>query len=340
MVEVLERRAREPTGPIEAPRTFAGPGCSPADRCERVQRVQRWWPRLSRVPLEHDLFLAYSFTDSLALQVDEPLVAGARAIEAQGIEDSSVTHAQVTEVRAKGAQVTTAQVTDAQAKETQGAEDSSVIQAQVTEAPANGAQGAEDSSAVEPRSFEDTATPRKLEIDRSREDGAAKAEVQPNKVEAKLSEGKVGAPAQRIKFEIVVQPPADHGPLEKQDPTDLELKRGELEGRELVLEAVVLPSRLKELLEPKKGSRETSETGERNVAERRHGRPCGQQPVDEVDGHRPQGEEAPRLGIRRCRFRGSGICDHWQQRSDAQSVSADNFYYISLFSTIYRDSMY
>lgn len=74
--------------------------------------------------------------------------------------------------------------------------------------------------------------------------------------------------------------------------------------------------------EPGSGSRVRSEAGERNVAERRHGHPCGQQPVDEVDGHRSQGTEASRLvHRRRCRFRGAGFSDHRQQRSNAQSVS-------------------
>lgn len=79
-----------------------------------------------------------------------------------------------------------------------------------------------------------------------------------------------------------------------------------------------------ELEEPESGSHVKSEAGERNVAERRHGHPCGQQSVDEADGHRPQGAEAPRFGVhrrRRCRFRGAGFSDHRQQRSDAQSVS-------------------
>jgi len=75
--------------------------------------------------------------------------------------------------------------------------------------------------------------------------------------------------------------------------------------------------------EPESGSYIKSEAGERNVAERRHGHPCGQQSVDEADGHRPQGAEASRIGVhrRRCRFRGAGFSDHRQQRSDAQSVS-------------------
>lgn len=71
------------------------------------------------------------------------------------------------------------------------------------------------------------------------------------------------------------------------------------------------------------GSYVRSEAGERNVAERRHGHPCGQQPVDEAHGHRPQGTPTSRIGVhrRRCRFRGAGFSDHRQQRSDAQSVS-------------------
>lgn len=75
--------------------------------------------------------------------------------------------------------------------------------------------------------------------------------------------------------------------------------------------------------EPGKGSLGGSETGERNVAKRRHGRPCGQQSMDEINGHCPQGEKASRFGLCRCRrFRCSGLCDHWQQRPDPQSVSS------------------
>lgn len=90
-----------------------------------------------------------------------------------------------------------------------------------------------------------------------------------------------------------------------------------------------LAARFENKSEPGSGSRVRSETGERNVAERRHGHPCGQQPVDEADGHRPQGTEASRLGVhrRRCHFRGAGFSDHRQQRSNAQSVSeATKFY--------------
>lgn len=83
------------------------------------------------------------------------------------------------------------------------------------------------------------------------------------------------------------------------------------------------PVRLEDKSEPESGSRIKSEAGERNVAERRHGHPCGQQPVDEAHGHRPQGTPTPRVGVhcRRCRFRGAGFGDHRQQRPDAQSVS-------------------
>ncbi|KAG7211542.1 hypothetical protein KM043_010801 [Ampulex compressa] len=84
--------------------------------------------------------------------------------------------------------------------------------------------------------------------------------------------------------------------------------------------------RLEQRLEPGKGSQARTETGERNVAERRHGRPCGQQSMDEVDGHRSQGTKASRLELRRRRrFWGSGISDHRQQRPDAQPVSNPPF---------------
>ncbi|KMQ98441.1 dna repair protein [Lasius niger] len=84
-----------------------------------------------------------------------------------------------------------------------------------------------------------------------------------------------------------------------------------------------LAARFEDKSEPKSGSHVRSEAGERNVAERRHGHPCGQQPMDEADGHCPQGTEASRLGVhrRRCHFRGAGFSDHRQQRSNAQSVS-------------------
>jgi len=76
--------------------------------------------------------------------------------------------------------------------------------------------------------------------------------------------------------------------------------------------------------EPDPGSCIKSEAGERNVAERRHGHPCGQQPVDEVNGHRPQGTETSRFHRRCCCFWSAGFSDHRQQRSDAQSVSVFN----------------
>lgn len=84
-----------------------------------------------------------------------------------------------------------------------------------------------------------------------------------------------------------------------------------------------LAARFQDKSEPVSGSCIRSEAGERNVAERRHGHPCGEQPVDEAHGHRPQGTPTSRVGVhrRRCRFRGAGFSDHRQQRPDAQSVS-------------------
>lgn len=106
-------------------------------------------------------------------------------------------------------------------------------------------------------------------------------------------------------------------PSEKIDPT------GQEETEKEDVSGQPFAARFEHKSEPGSGSRVRSEAGERNVAERRHGHPCGQQPMDEVDGHRPQGTEASRLGVhcRRCRFWGAGFSNHRQQRSDAQSVS-------------------
>lgn len=110
-------------------------------------------------------------------------------------------------------------------------------------------------------------------------------------------------------------------PSEKIDPTG---RQDETEEEDVGPSGRPFAARFEHRSEPGPGSRVRREAGERNVAERRHGHPCGQQPMDEADGHRPQGAEAPRLGVhrRRCRrFWGAGFSDHRQQRSDAQSVS-------------------
>lgn len=89
-------------------------------------------------------------------------------------------------------------------------------------------------------------------------------------------------------------------------------------------------------LEPKKGSYVLSEAGERNVAERRHWRPRGEQSVDEVDGHCPQGKETSRIefGCRRW-GRSSGFSYHRKQRSYPQSVSSFLFFSKSTISIPY-----
>lgn len=118
---------------------------------------------------------------------------------------------------------------------------------------------------------------------------------------------------------------------EDADPTGRNEAKGEVEevaeGEEEEEEVDVsrpYAARFENKSEPGSGSRVRSEAGERDVAERRYGDPCGQQPVDEADGHRPQGTAAPRLGVHRRRrrhFRAAGFGDHRQQRPDAQSVS-------------------
>lgn len=111
-------------------------------------------------------------------------------------------------------------------------------------------------------------------------------------------------------------------PSEKIDPTG----QGETEKEDVSPSERPFAAKFEYKSEPDPGSCVRSEAGERNVAERWHGHPCGQQPVDEVNGHRPQGTETSRLGVhrRRCRFWGTGFSDHRQQRTDAQSVSVFN----------------
>lgn len=119
-------------------------------------------------------------------------------------------------------------------------------------------------------------------------------------------------------------------PSERIDPTG----QDETEKEDASPSRRPFAARFEHKSEPGLGSRIRSEAGERNVAERRHGHPCGQQPMDEADGHRPQGTEASRFGVhrRRCRFRGAGFSDR-QQRSDAQSVSA--FHPNSFINTVF-----
>lgn len=109
-------------------------------------------------------------------------------------------------------------------------------------------------------------------------------------------------------------------PSERISPTG---QQGETEKRDASPRGRPFTASFEHKSEPTSGSCIKSEAGERNVAKRRHGHPCGQQSVDEADGHRPQGAEASRLGVhrRRCRFWSAGFSDHRQQRPDAQSVS-------------------
>lgn len=143
----------------------------------------------------------------------------------------------------------------------------------------------------------------------SKEHGICVLETSPEKGQVRL---KLIAPyAQGAKSEKL--------PSEEIDPTG----QDETEKEDVSPGKRPFAARFEYKSEPGSGSCVRSEAGERNVAERRHGHPCGQQPVDEVDGHRPQGTEASRLGVhrRRCRFWSAGFSDHRQQRSDAQSVS-------------------
>lgn len=86
--------------------------------------------------------------------------------------------------------------------------------------------------------------------------------------------------------------------------------------------------------EPQRGSLSSRKAGERNVAERGHGCPCGEQPLDEVDGNSAQGKETSRY--RRC-FWCSRVYNRWSSRTGPQSVSLNYFSFIivKLFYHVY-----
>ena len=70
--------------------------------------------------------------------------------------------------------------------------------------------------------------------------------------------------------------------------------------------------------EPQRGSLSSRKAGECNVAKRGHGRPCGEQPLDEVDGYSAQGKETSRY---RRNFWCAGVWSRWNRRTGPQSVS-------------------
>lgn len=68
-----------------------------------------------------------------------------------------------------------------------------------------------------------------------------------------------------------------------------------------------------------RGSLRVCEAGERDVAKRGHGHPCGQQPVDEINGHcAQQGTKASRIWYR---FWNPSNFNQSQCRTGPQSVS-------------------
>ena len=89
--------------------------------------------------------------------------------------------------------------------------------------------------------------------------------------------------------------------------------------------------------EPQRGSLSRSEGGERNVAKRGHGRPCGEQPLDETYGNCAQGKETSRL---RRDFRCSRLWTSRHCRTGPQSVSlfsslsVEFFYYFYFYNLI------
>nr|XP_012153185.1 PREDICTED: uncharacterized protein LOC105664196 [Megachile rotundata] len=234
MVEVFERRAREPTGPIKAPRTYPGPASS-FDRVTRLHSRPRQRLRLFRVPLKDDLLVS------------------------------------------------------------------------------------------ELLSLLDRYSPRKSSRDYSILDLLDRLEI-----ELLVRTDRKRAAVRRLedRSDLAHVGRACQPDRERVEQEEIEKKTEEVKWcREetVVRERGVLSAKLKVRLEPRKGSVQRNETGERNVAKRRHGRPCGQQSMDEINGHCPQGEKASRLGLCRCRrFRCSGLCDYWQQRPDAQSFTFYN----------------
>ncbi|OAD60018.1 hypothetical protein WN48_06180 [Eufriesea mexicana] len=277
MVEVLERRAREPTGPIKAPRTYPGPG-SPANRVlARLHSQPRLRLRHSYVLFGDDLLISrlrVPLTDFYPprLQADAGEPAGISAN--LSIEDTarvdqfdSERLQEVVVVRGVASEASRKHVARADLERGGG-------EREEARQEASEAIGESDRPRTEEECDEDRVT----------------------RVEDKWCWGKV-----------------------------VPLKRG------------VLTARLEDRSEPRKGSSGRSETGERNVAKRRHGRPCGQQSMDEINGHCPQGEKASRFGLCRCRrFRCSGRCDYRQQRPGAQSSP---FYIEQLFSARPRDQL-
>lgn len=253
MVEVLEGRAREPTGPIEAARSYAGPA-SPADRVG-----------LLRSHREHDLLASGLLC-----------LANSHAAVVHGGQGLPIAGTDFDRLRIKD-----------------------IARARVAfRAP-------------------EIAVPRRVAFGEEREQ-------QRRPVYGDLLAGRDHS-ARRLEG-------GDRGKLSDREETVEQRVKQKVVVVWDTWETVVdgsdeLPTRLEETSEPGKGSCERCETGERNVAERRHGRPCGQQSMDEINGHCPQGKKASRLGVSRCRrFRGPGICDHRQQRPDPQSVSHDTNY--------------
>ncbi|KZC04688.1 PREDICTED: uncharacterized protein LOC107191443 [Dufourea novaeangliae] len=260
MVEVLERRAREPTGPIKAPRTYAGPG-TPVDRCRQVEL----WLRVSRVLLEDDL-LAWR----LLASIDRCCSYPPRKVADGGQNFSALGQPRVEDITRVGAAFGRLEIEDAASRENRKKKNGERVVVVVVDT---------DRDQIGNETEETREESEKVKkVNKQEEHEEQKEQKEQNKP--------------RDKWDKVV-----HG-------------------------GGVLSSRLEGRLEPRKGSCERSETGERNVAKRRHGRPCGQQSMDEINGHCSQGEETSRLEFRRCRrFRCSGLCDYWQQRSDPQSVS-------------------
>lgn len=271
MVEVLERRAREPTGPIKAPRTYPGPG-SPANRVlARVHSQPRQRLRLSYVLFHHDFLISRLF--ALLTDCYSPRQQ-AKAGEAAQLASNLLPVEDIGRADLFGLQ-------------------------------------------------------RRLEIEVEAR-GAASAVVGGGYEHAERSNFERGGGV------------SDRLRIEKRCCEQNKVTRGEDKWwweKVVPQKRAVVSAGLEDRAEPRKGSLGRSETGERNVAKRRHGRPCGQQSMDEINGHCPQGEEASRFGLCRCRrFRCSGLCDYWQQRPDAQSVShttATLFFLLLSFSYLF-----
>lgn len=279
MVEVLEGRAREPTGPIKAPRTYPGPGRPGNILLQRVLDAENTDPRLRPSHLASDALLRpLALLQTTSGQVSSPTRSRFSSSVVEGSDNLGLD--------GPGIEIAADQF---------GGEGQERGRRRRRE------EGGSDGSSS---GFDDVG--RGSDIDSG-------------------SGGEGGASGEAWKIRGSDRWWAGCGSGRGDNNKVVRWEDREWWWVKVVQQrrGVAEEARPEDRAEPGKGSLGGSETGERNVAKRRHGRPCGQQSMDEINGHCPQGEKASRFGLCRCRrFRCSGLCDHGQQRPDPQSVSS------------------